>query len=94
LAIFLIDYVGRRRLQIIGFALLAAVYLVLGLGFNTLKEHSVLFLIIYGLSYLFSNMGPNTTTFVIPGEVFPTSARATCHGISAASGKLGAVAGK
>jgi hypothetical protein len=33
------------------------------------------------------------TTFVIPAEVFPTRAKATCHGISAASGKIGAAVG-
>ena len=33
------------------------------------------------------------TTFVIPAEAFPTAARATCHGISAASGKIGAALG-
>jgi len=35
-----------------------------------------------------SNFGPNTTTFVIPGEIFPAEVRATCHGLSAACGKL------
>jgi PHS family inorganic phosphate transporter-like MFS transporter len=35
--------------------------------------------------------GPNSTTFVIPGEAFPTRYRSTAHGISAASGKLGAI---
>jgi len=33
------------------------------------------------------------TTFVGPAEAFPTAARATCHGISAASGKIGAALG-
>lgn len=33
----------------------------------------------------------NTTTFIIPGEVFPTRYRSTAHGISAASGKFGAI---
>lgn len=37
------------------------------------------------------NFGPNTTTFIVPGEVFPTRYRSTAHGISAASGKLGAI---
>lgn len=37
------------------------------------------------------NFGPNTTTFVVPGEVFPTRYRSTAHGISAASGKFGAI---
>jgi PHS family inorganic phosphate transporter-like MFS transporter len=35
--------------------------------------------------------GANTLTFIIPAELFPTSYRATCHGIAAASGKLGSV---
>lgn len=39
----------------------------------------------------FQNFGPNVTTFVIPGEVFPTRYRATGHGFSAACGKLGAI---
>uniref|UniRef100_A0A7S3H6B0 Major facilitator superfamily (MFS) profile domain-containing protein n=1 Tax=Spumella elongata TaxID=89044 RepID=A0A7S3H6B0_9STRA len=52
-----------------------------------------LFLLIYALTFLFSNFGPNTTSFVIPGEIFPAEVRATCHGISAASGKLGAATG-
>ena len=40
---------------------------------------------------LFSEFGPNTTTFIVPGEVFPTRYRSTGHGISAASGKVGAI---
>lgn len=35
--------------------------------------------------------GPNATTWLLPGEVFPTDIRATCHGISAATGKIGAL---
>lgn len=46
-----------------------------------------------GLTYFFSNFGPNSTTYVIPGEIFPTRIRSTCSGISAASGKLGALIG-
>lgn len=41
-----------------------------------------------GLTFLFSNFGANTTTFVIPGEVFPTAARATCHGIRWANARF------
>jgi PHS family inorganic phosphate transporter-like MFS transporter len=39
------------------------------------------------------NFGPNTTTFLIPSEIYPTSIRARAHGISAAIGKLGAFVG-
>jgi PHS family inorganic phosphate transporter-like MFS transporter len=37
------------------------------------------------------NTGPNSTTYIIPAEVFPTRYRCTAHGISAAFGKFGAV---
>ena len=46
--------------------------------------------LLYSLSFFFIDFGPNTTTFVIPAEVYPTRFRTTGHGISAASGKLGA----
>jgi MFS transporter, PHS family, inorganic phosphate transporter len=65
-----------------------------GFGYNELtKTHtnSKWFTFLYCLANFFQNFGPNTTTFVIPGEVFPTRYRSTAHGISAASGKLGAV---
>ncbi|GJY99585.1 inorganic phosphate transporter 1-4 [Tanacetum coccineum] len=47
----------------------------------------------YSLTFFFANFGPNTTTFVVPAEIFPARVRSTCHGISAASGKLGAIVG-
>jgi len=46
---------------------------------------------LYCLANFFQNFGPNSTTFIVPGEVFPTRYRSTGHGISAASGKLGAI---
>ncbi len=39
-------------------------------------------------------LGPNATTFIVPGEVFPTRYRSTSHGISAASGKVGSIIGQ
>ncbi len=41
------------------------------------------FLAVYGISYFFAGFGPNMTTFVLPGELYPASVRATGHGISA-----------
>lgn len=49
------------------------------------------FAILYSLANFFQNFGPNTTTFIIPAEIFPTRYRATAYGICAACGKLGAV---
>ena len=46
---------------------------------------------LYCLANFFQNFGPNTTTFIVLGEVFPTRYRSTAHGVSAACGKLGAI---
>lgn len=94
LGVYFIDRMGRRAMQIFGFAAVGIVFLVMAGLLEPLKEGAVFMLVIlYGLTFLFANWGPNTTTYVIPSEVFPTRARATCHGISAASGKMGAVVG-
>jgi hypothetical protein len=93
-AVFVIDRLGRRNLQLIGFAAVAVIYVILAAALGPLVSSAPpALLVFYGLSFFFLNVGPNTTTFVIPSEAFPTRAKATCHGISAASGKLGAVIG-
>ena len=53
----------------------------------------VAILLLYGVSYFFTEFGPNTTTFIYPAELFPVNVRTTGHGISAGAGKLGAFAG-
>ena len=92
-ALAVIDRWGRRPLQLFGFAGMTAAYIACALTQPYLSSREGLFYCLYGLSFFFSNMGPNTTTFVIPAELFPTSIRATAHGISAASGKVGAAVG-
>jgi PHS family inorganic phosphate transporter-like MFS transporter len=51
------------------------------------------FLLVYGISYFFTEFGPNMTTFVLPSELYPVTMRTTGHGISAGVGKLGAFIG-
>jgi MFS family permease len=92
LAVARMDRIGHRRLQFIGFAVMAACFLVLG-AFPTLTTTVAPFLAIFGLSYFFIEFGPNTTTFVLPSEVFPVSVRTTGHGLAAGIGKLGAFIG-
>jgi PHS family inorganic phosphate transporter-like MFS transporter len=91
--IALIDRIGRRTIQIIGFVAISAIFVVLGAAYQHIIKYPALFFVIYGLTFFFSNFGPNTTTYIVPGEAFPVSIRSTCHGISAASGKIGAVIG-
>ncbi|CAI0381769.1 unnamed protein product [Linum tenue] len=66
---------------------------VLATWYNYWLRHYVGFLVFYGLSFFFANFGPDATTFVVPAEIFPTRLRSTCHGISAAAGKAGAIVG-
>ncbi|GAO18947.1 hypothetical protein UVI_02059280 [Ustilaginoidea virens] len=88
-AVFTIDTIGRKPLQIFGFLLLTIVFSVLGFQFHHLSERALLALYIVA-QFLF-NAGPNTTTFVVPGECFPTRYRSSGHGLSAAFGKIGAI---
>jgi PHS family inorganic phosphate transporter-like MFS transporter len=92
LAIVKMDRIGHRRLQFIGFAVMALCFLSLGI-FSPLTNTVAPFLLIFGLSYFFVEFGPNTTTFVMPSEVFPVNMRTTGHGTAAGIGKLGAFIG-
>ncbi|CAG8471405.1 192_t:CDS:2 [Acaulospora morrowiae] len=88
-SVFLIDRLGRKFIQLMGFAMLTLCYIVLGFAYQAINN--TLFSILFTASMFFQNFGPNTTTFILPAELFPTRFRGTCHGIAAASGKLGAI---
>ena len=92
LAIHRMDRIGHRRLQFIGFAVMAAAFIALG-AIGPLTSVLGAFIAVFGVSYLFIEFGPNTTTFVLPSEVFPTQFRTTGHGTAAGIGKLGAFIG-
>jgi MFS transporter, PHS family, inorganic phosphate transporter len=92
LAVAKMDRIGHRRLQFIGFSIMAACFLILALV-PALTQYVAPFLLIFGLSYFFVQFGPNMTTFVLPSEVFPVSMRTTGHGVAAGIGKLGAFVG-
>ncbi|MEL5849065.1 MAG: MFS transporter [Candidatus Igneacidithiobacillus chanchocoensis] len=92
LAAFTIDRIGHKTLQMLGFFMMGLMFLLIG-AFPMLSESIGVFLVIYGLSYFFAEYGPNTTTFVIAGEVFPVNLRTTGHGLSAGTAKVGAFLG-
>ena len=92
LAIARLDKIGHRRLQLIGFAMMGLCFLIIA-AIPGLTTMVVPFLLVYGVSYFFTEFGPNMTTFVMPSELYPVSMRATGHGISAGVGKLGAFIG-
>ncbi len=96
LAILLVHYVSRITLQIAGF---------LGMGLGLLMVAAATLFPVASPANLgmifggfmtfntFMNMGPNATTYLLSGETFPTSIRATGAGFAASMAKLGAVVG-
>jgi MFS family permease len=91
-AVWKMDQIGHRRLQFVGFAVMATCFVLLG-AVPVLTTAVAPFIAIFGLSYFFTEFGPNTTTFVLPSEVFPVNMRTTGHGVAAGIGKLGAFVG-
>jgi nitrate/nitrite transporter NarK len=76
------------RMQTVGFLLTAVFYFACS-GVEATATPATL-QVLYLLSSFFVQF-PNCTTFLVPAEIFPTEVRTIAHGISAASGKLGAL---
>jgi len=87
-----VDTVGRKPIQLGGFVILTILFIVWGFDYNNISSKAMLG--IYCISNFFFNFGPNATTFIVPGECFPTRYRSTSHGISAGSGKIGSIIGQ
>jgi PHS family inorganic phosphate transporter-like MFS transporter len=91
-AVAFLDTIGRKPIQLGGFAILTVLFIAMGTAYTRLSPTGLL--AIYVLAQFFFQFGPNTTTFIVPGECFPTRYRSTSHGISAASGKIGSIIGQ
>jgi PHS family inorganic phosphate transporter-like MFS transporter len=84
-----IDHFNRKRLQWMMFIVLGFLFIITG-GTYYVGNNGVT-ITLYILCQICFYFGPNGLTFIIPAELFPTKYRTTCHGLSAASGKLGSV---
>ncbi|EME29875.1 Probable metabolite transport protein GIT1 [Galdieria sulphuraria] len=91
-SLFAVDKFGRKTWQIFGLFMMGCISIVIGGVLPYLKSVPAAFIITYGIYFFFSIFG-ECTTYMIPSEVFPTVLRGTCHGISAAFGRTGAVVG-
>jgi MFS transporter, PHS family, inorganic phosphate transporter len=87
-----VDKLGRKTIQCLGFGMMAGTFGLLAVIPNV-EQLTITFLIIYGLSYFFTEFGPNATTFFYPSEIFPVQVRTTGHGIAASMGKIGGFVG-
>lgn len=92
LALILVaNRLNRVSLQKYGFLFLAALFIALGTTFVATEKVGSFAIVLYVIGQFAFNFGPNATTYILPAELFPTRYRASCHGISAATGKLGSI---
>lgn len=95
MASFLIDnkLYGRKNMQQIGFMVCFLMFVIpaFNLEYYTSEAGIHAFQAMYYLSSFFNQFGPNSVTFLVAGEVFPTPVRASAHGFSACIGKSGAL---
>ena len=103
--IALVEKLGRRWIQIQGFIVCALMFAIIAGGYHSIgtggkfvclaiaqvSALSITVLELLKTPQFFFNFGPNSTTFIIPAEVFPTRVRGFGHGVSAAAGKIGAI---
>lgn len=96
IAILLVERAGRIKLQIVGFVGMAVGLVILAAS-DAIDDGSTIDMALVFLGFfvfnLMMNAGPNSTTFLLSGEVFPTSIRASGAGFAAAVAKAGAVLG-
>lgn len=94
-AAYLIDkkWYGRRVMQSVGFLMIFLCYLMIAIFYDTLTTPQYIgwYQFLFYFQAFWLQLGPNCTTFLVAAEVYPTVVRATGHGLSAASGKLGAL---
>jgi len=92
LAVFLVDRVGRIRLQIFGFIGCAAGLMVAALSTRFAGTTQVVMIFAgFMIFNLMTNLGPNAMTYLLAGEVFPTKIRGVGAGFAASFAKIGAV---
>ena len=82
-----------RYVMLQGFAAMSILYATIGFNWSYLRGYPAMLVLLYGMTFFFANYGPNTTTFILPSLIFEKEHRATWNGISAAAGKIGALAG-
>ncbi len=72
--------------------MMALMFVLIG-PIPAVTAYALPFILLYGISYFFTQFGPNTTTFVYPAEIFPVDVRTTGARDLGRGGKLGAFAG-
>jgi MFS transporter, putative metabolite transport protein len=91
-AILLTDTVGRIALQVFGFLGCAAGLLLAALSLNFVGAPQILLMFSGFMLFNFmTSLGPTSQTYLLAGEVFPTTIRGRGAGFAASFAKVGAV---
>ncbi|KAF1774361.1 Major facilitator superfamily domain [Phytophthora cactorum] len=93
LTVCIVGKISFKTIQIMGFVVMALLFLALGSFYEQLLDYRGLLLGMYALTFFFSNFGPNVGTFCLPAEIFSEDVRVELNGVAAAAGKLGAAIG-
>ncbi|MCO5566073.1 hypothetical protein L7F22_019749 [Adiantum nelumboides] len=96
LGALLIDHkqYGRKWMQTNGLLVIGVIFAICAGAWDTFVKPgppTKAFMALYFLSSFFTQFGPNVTSFLLAAEVYPAVVRSTAHGLSAASGKAGAL---
>lgn len=89
----LMDRIGRKHTQALGFAVQGLIGFILGGVLSKIQHQPGAFIVVYGLFLAAAEAGPGVATILISGEVYPTALRGHMLGFSAAWGKTGAAIG-
>eukprot|EP00920_Eleutheroschizon_duboscqi_P005170 GHVT01011920.1.p1 GENE.GHVT01011920.1~~GHVT01011920.1.p1 ORF type:complete len:710 (+),score=154.53 GHVT01011920.1:112-2241(+) len=84
-----IQRIRPRNLQLFGFLAVGSLFLALGIEQTLQLQWHMFEVIVFSLTFFFSNFGPNATTFILPAVSFPTLTRAACHGKQTKTATLG-----
>eukprot|EP00435_Cladocopium_sp_Y103_P017165 s2331_g4.t1 len=93
LSVMALPILGAKKLNLYGFVLQAALFAAFASSYSILNESRKVLIALLCAIYFGLNWGVCVSTYVLPIEVFPEEFRGTLHGVSAASGKLGALVG-
>ncbi|KAM0002370.1 putative ABC-type phosphate transporter [Helianthus debilis subsp. tardiflorus] len=85
----------RFAIQVMGFFFMTIFMFVLAIPYHhwTKDENRIGFILMCSLIFFLANFGPNSTTFVVPAEIFSARLHSTCQIISAVAGKAAAIVG-
>jgi putative MFS transporter len=98
-AIMLIDRIGRKGITILGFSGMVVSLAALGIVTYYVPNKSAfitdgaLIFALFLIFYITEAIGPGSTDFVYPVELFPTEDRATAQGFGTSVSRIGAILG-